>query len=325
MILAGDIGGTHTRLALFEGDRPLAEQTYASGGAAGLLDLVAAFRAAHPGAVAAAAFGVAGPVVAGRVQATNLPWVVDRSELARALGTERVALVNDLEANGYGIAALAPADFAVLNAGAPAASGHAAVISAGTGLGEAGLFWDGARHRPFASEGGHADFAPRDEVDLDLWRFLAREHGHVSWERVLSGPGLVNIYRCLREMGRAEEPPDLAARLADADPAAVIAEAALAGSPPICVAALDRFVGYYGAEAGNLALKLMATGGVYLGGGIAPRILPKLRGPAFTGAFAGKGRLRPVLEAIPLRVILNDRCALLGAARLATELLSHSA
>ena len=205
----------------------------------------------------------------------------------------------------------------MLNAGRPDPHGNAAVISAGTGLGEAGLVWDGRRHRPLATEGGHADFAPTDETQVELYRFLAREFGHVSVERVLSGPGLHNVYRFLRDSGRAPEPAWLADEIGAGDPPAVITRAALAGRSLLCARALDLMVGIYGAEAGNLALKVMATAGVYVGGGIAPRILEKLREPTFMAAFTAKGRFRPLLEAMPIRVILNDQAALLGAARCA--------
>jgi glucokinase len=205
----------------------------------------------------------------------------------------------------------------VLNAGEPNAVGNLALISAGTGLGEAGLHWDRHRHVPFTSEGGHADFAPRDQTEVDLLFYLLRRLKRVSYERVLSGPGLYNIYQFLRDTGRAEEPPSFAELLRDEDPAPVISRAALDGSPEICVLALDMFVSFYGAEAGNLVLKLMATGGLYIGGGIAPRIIDKLREPAFWTAFTTKGRLSPLLEATPVRVIMNDKTALLGAARLA--------
>lgn len=318
MILAGDIGGTNTRLALFEtpggsGVSPekglgrqalVVEERFPSREHATLDEIVRAFVAKHGARVEAACFGIAGPVKGGRSETTNLPWVVDARRLAGELGTERVGLVNDLEANAHGIAELAPADFHVLNAGAAGAAGNAAVISAGTGLGEAGLAWDGARHHPFASEGGHADFAPRGDLEIELWRFLTKEFrlSHVSWERVLSGPGLVNIHRFL---GGA------------LDSAAAISAAAAAGRDRAAVQALDLFVSIYGAEAGNLALKVMATGGVFVGGGIAPKILPKLAEGGFVEAFVAKGRMRGLLEAIPVRVVLNDRAALLGAARVA--------
>ncbi len=322
MILAGDIGGTKTNLAFFEvqgrGLMPVAEGTFASREHASLDDIVRRFVSVHALPIDRAGFGVAGPVKHGRCEAVNLPWVVEARRLARELGLESVALLNDLEANAYGIAALAPEDFVVLNAGAPDAKGNAAVIAAGTGLGEAGLYWDGKQHRPFASEGGHADFAPRQALEADLLRYLLAQFEHVSYERVVSGPGLYNIYRFLRDTGRREEPLWLGEEMRVGDPAAAITRAALAGTSPLCGQALDLFVSIYGAEAGNLALKVMATGGVFVGGGIAPKIIAKLRETIFTKAFTAKGRLRPLLEAVPVRVILNDKTALLGTARYAT-------
>jgi glucokinase len=249
--------------------------------------------------------------------ATNLPWVVEADPLADELRLphERVLLINDLEANAYGIPALETRDVETLREGPAGARGNAALISAGTGLGEAGLFWDGRAHFPFASEGGHTTFAATSPLHLELHQWLLKKHEHVSWERVVSGPGLISLYEFLRETGRGEEPAWLAEEMRQGDPAPVISRNALAGKSALCEKALDLFVELYGAEAGNAALKFMATGGVYIGGGIAPRILPKLRGPAFREAFLAKGRMRPLLESMPLRIILNERAALLGAAR----------
>jgi glucokinase len=321
MILAGDTGGTSTRLAAFEFERDrlrqIVEQTYPSREHAGLGEIVGEFVAAHAIAVRHACFGIAGPVRDGRVQTPNLPWIVDAAAMAAQLGLAGVDLVNDLEANAWGIAALAPGDLLTLNAGAPGARGNACVIAAGTGLGEAGMYWDGAMHHPFACEGGHGDFGPRDALEVDLLRHLQRRFGHVSSERVISGPGLANVYGFLRDTGRGAETPEIAAALRDHDAAAVIAQAALDARCPLCVAALDLVVSLYGAEAGNAALKFMATGGVYLGGGIAPRIARKLADGAFVRAFVAKGRMQPLLETMPVHVILNPNTALLGAARYA--------
>ena len=321
MILAGDIGATNTRLAWFDVTggalAPGAARTYPSQRHAGLQEIVTAFVREAPGPLEHACFGIAGPVRDGRVEGTNLPWVVDARELAAGLGLARVNVVNDLEANAWGLAALGDVDFAVLQPGRPSPSGNAAVISAGTGLGEAGLVWDGRRHRPVASEAGHADWAPQSELQMALWRFLAAEVGHVSVERVLSGPGLHNIYRFLRDAQGLAEPGWLTDLLRTEAPAPAIARAGLEGRAEICSRSLSLFVAIYGAEAGNLGLRMLATGGLYLGGGIAPRILPALEGRTFLEAFSAKGRLGPLLEAIPVRVVLNDRAALLGAARLA--------
>ena len=322
LIVAGDIGGTSTRLALFEpgADRPklAIETVYRSPEHAGLEDIVQAFVAQHQVRPAAACFGIAGPVRAGEVQTPNLPWTVRAATVAGRLGLTTVHLVNDLEANAWGVGALEPEDFAVINVGTPS-PGNAAVIAAGTGLGEAGLYWDGTQHVPFACEGGHADFAPRNSLEFELLTYLAARHDRVSYERVVSGPGLHNIYTFLRDTGRGVESPELAAAMQRMDPPAAIGEAALDGTSELASRALDLLVSVYGAEAGNLALKMMAVCGVYVGGGIAPRILERLRTPTFMEAFLAKGRMRSLLEAMPVKVVLNEKAALLGAARFAAR------
>jgi glucokinase len=321
MILAGDIGGTNSRLAFFaeHGERlePVDEETYTSSDHANLETIVKKFVSSHNLPVDVACFGVAGPVRNGRSEAVNLPWIINARELARVLHLKAVGLLNDLEAHAYGIVLLAPEDFVLLNQGAPDGAGNAAVIAAGTGLGEAGLYWDGRRHHPFACEGGHASFAPGDPLQMELLSFLRREFEHVSWERVLSGPGLHNIYRFLRDTGKGEEPAWLTREMQQHDPPAVIAQAALAGTSALCQQALEVFVSLYGAEAGNVALKLMATAGVYVSGGIAPKIIQKLTDSTFMDAFVAKGRLKPLLQEIPVRIVMNDKAALLGAARCA--------
>lgn len=316
MILAGDIGGTHTRLAFFDDDLTIVEEkTWPSGEHESLEEIVELFLASSGVRPASACFGLAGPVRDDRSRITNLPWVIDARGMESRLGIARVRLLNDLEANAWGIAALAPGAFETIREGVAEASGNRAVISAGTGLGQAGLFWDGAGHRPWATEGGHCSFAPRDEIEIELLRHLGRRFGAVSWERVVSGPGLANIFAFLSETRRGEVPDWLAARIEEGDPAAAISAAALEGTCGLAVQALDLFVGFYGAEAGNLALKTMATGGVFLGGGIAPKILEKLRTRRFTEAFLDKGPMRPLLEGMPVRVILEEKTALIGAAR----------
>jgi len=321
VILAGDIGGTNARLACFAlTDHHLTtvlEKEYPSREHTSLEEIVCAFVATNQVGIDRACFGIAGPVEDGRVVTPNLPWVVDGTKLATCLGVNAVSLINDLEANTYGIAALEPADLEILNAGSADPSGSLAVISAGTGLGEAGTYWDGKMHRPVPCEGGHSDFAPRNALEIALLEFLLQQYDHVSCERVLSGAGLVNIYNFLRDTGRGEEPAWLAAEMSEGDAAAAISKAALDGLSPLALLALDLFVTLYGAEAGNLALKFKATGGVYVGGGIAPKIIQKLKEPLFMQAFVDKGRMRPLLEAVPVKVILNDRTALLGAARCA--------
>jgi glucokinase len=313
VILAGDIGGTKTILALFDGPggEPDELATFQSGEHEGLERMIEEFLAAHPATIDGACFGVAGPVREGRsVDATNLAWPVDGERLAELLGLPAVRLLNDLEANAWGISVLGPEDFLVVNEGAPAASGNAAVISAGTGLGEAGLFWDGERHHVFASEGGHVDFAPRNELQVELYRFLAAEFRHVSYERVCSGAGIVNLFRFLLQESSLAEP----GWYRDAgDKAAAISPAAAAGDE-IAERTLELFCSIYGAEAGNLALKVLATAGVYLGGGIAPKLHLQLLQGGFMRAFTDKGRFATLLERIPVKVILNERTALLGAA-----------
>jgi glucokinase len=270
--------------------------------------------------VAAACFGVAGPVIEGRCNATNLPWTIEEGRLAQAIPAPRVRLLNDLEAAAHGVLQLRPDEMENLQAGR-AQPGNMVLVAAGTGLGEALLVWDGRRHWPIASEGGHADFAPRTDREIDLLRHLRGRFSRVSYERLLSGPGLFNIYRFLRESGHAPEPQWLGDRMAREDPAAVISEVGLAGGHPLCVEALDMFASIYGAEAGNMALRTMAVGGVFVGGGIAPRIRAKLADGTFIAAFRNKGRLSDMIAAIPVHLVLNPRAPLLGAARAARELL----
>ena len=246
---------------------------------------------------------------------TNLPWVIVEKDLTETLGIKQLWLINDLEANAEGIHGLKRADFVTLNEGDEHAVGNAAVISAGTGLGEAGLFWDGNRHLPIASEGGHADFAPRTDIDIELYLYLRKRFGQVEWESVLSGPGQFRIYEFLRDTRRGEEPPWLSEELRTDEPPRVITRAALDKKSDLCVQALDLFVCYYGMEAANLALKVLATGGVYIGGGIAPKIISKLTDGSFMKAFIGENRLKDFLNAMPVRVIMNDKTALIGAAR----------
>lgn len=321
LVLAGDIGGTTTRLAFFrdagDGLETVATKNYASREHGSLAAIVQTFVAENDLTPERGCLGIAGPVRDGRVLTPNLPWLVDAGELAGLLGLARVPLINDLEANAYGIPLLGEADFVVLNPGRPDPTGPIAVISAGTGLGEAMAIWDGTAHRPLPTEGGHADFAPRNELETELLLYLRAEFGRVSYERVLSGPGLRNIYRFLRDSSHLPETPAVVAEMNQGDAPAAIARAALAGNCPLCAQALDLFVSLYGAEAGNIALRTLATGGVYVGGGIAPKIIDRLKGPAFMLAFTAKGRLSPLLETIPVRVILNDRTALLGAGRCA--------
>jgi glucokinase len=320
-ILVGDIGGTNTRLAIIDAVRGhfhfLLEETFSSRDESSLESSLRKFLSKSPQAINRAAFGVAGPVRNGRCEATNLPWVIDSRVLAKLLSLPTVGLINDWQAGAYGIDILGDKDFAVLNPGSNEARGNRAVISAGTGLGEVGLFWDGQEYRPFATEGGHADFAPRNHLEIELLNYLLKRHPRVSVERAVCGRGLQAIYQFLKDRGQKKEPKWLSDQMRKKDPSAVISANALAGKNNLCMEALDLFVSLYGAEAGNMALKVMASGGVYLGGGIAPKILAKLKDSVFMNAFSAKGRMRPLLQAIPVRVILNTKVALLGAARYA--------
>lgn len=325
-ILAGDVGGTSTRLAYFQADGGdlvlVAEEHYPSKEHGSLIEIVQVFAARHRVTAQSACFGVAGPVLGGRVRTPNLPWHIESVELAELLGLPEVRLINDLEANTYGIAALKPEDLATLNPGEADPTGTIAVISAGTGLGESFAYWDGAARRPQPSEAGHADFAARNDLENKLLLYLQGKYGRVSYERVVSGPGLVDIYRFLRDKQNFSENQNVIAAINAGDAPAAITRAALDQSCPLCNKALDIFVTVYGAESGNAALRFLATGGVYLGGGIAPRIIKRLKEAPFMVAFASKGRLSPLVQSIPVHVILNERTALLGAGR-AAYMLPH--
>ena len=323
LLLAGDIGGTKTHLALFSfQDNNLKaefQKTYPSQEYSGLEPLLQDFLAGGNHPIGRASFGIAGPLVDGKVNPPNLSWVVDSLSVAKTLGLPSVSLLNDLEAAAYGIFTLTPDEFLVLNEGAIRRPGNKVLIAAGTGLGETILFDDGKNYHPLASEGGHADFAARNELEIELLRYLIGRFGRVSYERVVSGPGLANIYDFLKERADPAAPGWFAAKIAAADdPSPVISQAALAGEPEIAIKALDRFVSSYGAEAGNLALKAKAFGGVYVGGGIAPKILSKLKDGTFMEAFNDKGRYRDLVSSIPVCVVLNEKAALRGAAYHAT-------
>jgi glucokinase len=323
-VLAGDVGGTKTELALVDtGERGLTfsrDATLPSREFASLEAALERFLAGGPRPrIDAVCLGVAGPVVDGRCVATNLPWVIDERALASSIPSARVKLLNDLEVAAHGALALPEGALLTLQAGTPR-RGHQVLIAAGTGLGEALVVQDGDRRIVIPSEGGHADFAPRDDVEEDLLRFLRNEFGRVSVERILSGPGLFNVYRFLRDTGWAREAGAVAERMRTDDPSAVVTEMALAGRDPMCAKALDIFVSVYGAEAGNVALRAMAVGGVLIGGGIAPRIRPRLTAGGFVAAFRDKGRLAALMESIPVRVVLDPRAPLLGAAQVAAAL-----
>lgn len=346
MILAGDIGGTKTVLGLFDWTNervaPARTQTFVSADYQSLDEIVDEFLrpapvptpegsvegepsgkaeepSASPVAIHAACFGVAGPVIDNRCRTTNLPWIVDGPELGKRFALERVRLLNDLEATAYGLEVLSQDEVEVLNVGTtPPSKGAIALIAAGTGLGEAILYWDGTRYRPQASEGGHADFGPNSDLEIELLRHLRGAYPHVSYERVLSGAGLHAIYEFLRDT-KKHEPTWLGERLRVGDPAPIIAEAGLKKQADITVQALDLFASIYGAEAGNLALKALALDAVYVGGGIAPKILEKLKDGAFMRAFTAKGRYHRMMSGIPVRVVMNPMTALLGAAVVAAQ------
>jgi glucokinase len=318
MILAGDVGGTKVHLALYDFSEGQLNHTrdkqFPAKEYAGLEEIVREFLATDK--VSAACFGVPGPVRDGRLRLTNLPWTIDSRELSLHLGIDHVFLINDLEANGYGVAELSPNQIYTLSEGDASQVGNRGLIAAGTGLGEGLLAWNGRIHVPYPSEGGHTDFGPRDDQQIELLRFLQRKYnGRVSYERVVSGMGLTNIYEFLRDGQGMEEPGWLAEKMAEAhDANSVITEMALSAKSEICEKALDIMVSIYGAEAGNLALKVLSVGGLYVGGGIAPKILEKLKDGTFIKAFQDKGRLSQLLIHMPVRVILESRAALMGAA-----------
>jgi len=321
MILAGEIGATNTRLAAFETEgsrlQLVVEKIYASQSRAGLLEILTEFIRTEGIPVDSACFGVAGPVRGGRCKISNLAWTLDAMELATQLKLSSVGLLNDLEAYAYGIDALGDSEFVTLNEGAEEAEGNRAVVSARTGLGVAGMYWDGRRHRPFACEGGHTDFAPRNDVETELLRYLKkRDGGRISYERIVSGPGIKNIYDFLRDSNTAEEPEWLKKEIVEApDPPAAISRLALENNAPICEQALSIFVSVYGAQTGNCALTFMTSGGIFIGGSIAAKILPKMKESTFMDAFLDKGRMAHLLKDMPVKIVLNDDAGILGAAR----------
>jgi glucokinase len=320
MILAGEIGATKTRLAAFEteGNRLqcAVEKIYMSQEHAGLSDILAQFIRGEGIPVHSACFGAAGPVRAGRSKISNLTWIIDSRELAKQLKLNSVGLLNDLEAYAYGIDALESKDFISLGEGSEDAEGNRAVISARTGLGVAGLYWDGFRHHPFACEGGHADFGPRDALQVELLAYLQKKYGRISCERVLSGPGIRNIYEFLRDAHKAEEPEWLREQMTTAqDVPAMISKLAQEGKAPICDQTMKMFVSIFGAETGNCALHYMTTGGIFIGGSIAAKNVSRMQDQAFMAAFLDKGRMASVLKDMPVKIVLNDDCGLIGAAR----------
>jgi glucokinase len=323
-VFAGDCGGTNTRLGIFELEaerwREIRTARFRNAEAESLDELVMGFLGPSVRGIDAGCLAVAGPVRDQTARLTNLPWQVDATAVGRAAGLSRFEILNDLEATGWGLPLVAADQICELNAGVSGAAGNGAVIAAGTGLGEAGLFRDGETFRPFATEGGHTSFSPTDRVGDDLLRHLRVMFETVSWERVVSGPGLAEIYRFLLRADSRPEPEWFAAADSAGDPVPSLVAAGIDGSCEICRAALELFACLYGEEAGNLALKTMARGGVWLAGGIAPKILPILQAGAFMRGFLNKGRMRPLLESMPVRVVLDDHAALRGAARKASVL-----
>lgn len=322
MIIVGDIGGTKTNVALFEArgrnlGRIVVQQSFPSGGYDSLEAILADFVAAQkPDVINGACFGIAGPVVRGRVEATNLAWKVSDESLARELKLDHVQLINDLEATAFGIGELSPEQLYTLNEGEPDPAGHRALIAAGTGLGMAGIFNDGGRFIPMPSEGGHMDFAPRNEREFEMLQYLREKvGGRISYERVMSGLGIFNIYSFLRDRGYGEEPAWLADEIVSGDATAAIARAGLGGKSELASMTLQMFVEAYGAMAGNLALLLKSTGGLYVGGGIAPKVIDKLKDGTFMRNYGDKGRMSGLVMSIPVRVILDDKTALYGAGR----------
>jgi len=317
-IMAGDIGGTKTVLGLFKRGkrRPLLKtiEKYPSQDASDLGDIIEQFLERHQLSVAGACFGIAGPVINGRCKTTNLAWDVSEVRIKKRFNWDHVRLVNDLTATARSIPLLNSHELYPLNKAKARKGQNMALIAPGTGLGEALIVYNDGEYIPVSSEGGHVDFSPNNEEESSLWRYLKKRYGHVSIERVVSGPGLANIYSWLEGSGRYREPAWLARMLKEMDPAAVIAENAINRRNQMCVKALDMFVSILGAVAGNLALIGMTNGGVYLGGGIPPKILSKLKQGTFMKSFTDKGRFSNILEKIPVRVILNDKAALIGAA-----------
>lgn len=326
MILAGDVGGTKTRLAIYEtgagGLERKSLRRYESRSFHKFRDIVRKFQEDVPSSISAVCIGVPGPVIGGRVKVTNLPWELVESELAEDLGVTRVKLVNDLAATTAAIPCFRPEDLVVVHEGKPGVkTGVSAVVAPGTGLGQGFLHVVDGVPQILASEGGHADFAPTNDTEIELLRYLLRKYQRASYERVLSGPGLINVYNSLKESDAAEESPEVARSIAEEhDPAAVISRFGLDDSDTLCSKALDVFASVLGAQAGNMVLTVMATDGIYLGGGIPPRIVPKITSGILAASYLSKGRLSKLVAATPLYLIRDDHAALLGAASIASRL-----
>lgn len=317
IILAGDIGGTKSNLSLFhleEGELiPIKEKSYPTKAYKSFEEVFHEFYSPDLPLIDAICLGVAGPVNKGRVAGTNFAWIIDENEIKKALNVKVATVINDMETNAFGLAALRKKDFEIIREGA-GVPGNAAIISPGTGLGEAGLFWDGTHFHPFPSEGGHCEFSPRSEFEVRLWRFLHKKFGHVSWERIISGPGIFNLYQFLKEDGRKEEPEWFTKRLIKEDPAALISSCAAEGSFDLCKDTMQLFITYLAIESTQLALKLKATGGIFIGGGILPKNIKCLNKEVFNKHFLKSDKMRPLLDLVPVKLILNPKTSLYGAA-----------
>lgn len=327
MLLVGDIGGTKSLLETWAAEpggriAPVRQHSFPSAAHGSLEEIIARYRAMAPNETfEACCFGVAGPIREGRCKVTNLPWEMEEARLAAACGAARAKLLNDLEAMAYGMLSVAPDKFVTLNEARAVPGGHCAVLAAGTGLGEAFLAWDGRAYNPVASEGGHADFAPRNELEIGLFRFLQGKYGaHVSYERILSGTGFHDLFLFLRSTREFPETEELARRLESGEPQPVISELGLSGRDPLCAKTVDMFCEIYGAEAGNLALKCVGLGGVFIGGGIGPKLRSAMSGGAFVRGFLDKGRFSNHLRSVPVRMSLDPQTPLLGAAHYAFRL-----
>ena len=316
IVLAGDVGGTQTRLALFEVDGtdliPLIEKNYSSSAFPTFDLIIKDFIAIENFEAGSICIGIAGPVRNGICETTNLPWSIDIQKIARTASIDRAVLINDLVANAWGIQALSTGDFAVINPGQSSTGGNACIISAGTGLGQAGMFWDSIQYRPYASEGGHCGFSATTDQDFRLLKFLQHRYGHVSWERIVSGMGIVNIFEFLINDYGIATPNWFVEHQQQGDPAAAISQHF--SDCKVSAETIKLFTHFYAVETANLALKTMATGGVYIGGGIAPKLLEHLQTPFFYESFIAKGRMSNLLTDMPLKVILNDQTALYGSA-----------
>jgi glucokinase len=320
-VLGGDVGGTKTNLALYKAANQklelIQEATYHSATYNSCIEILAQFlqelALAGKPAPYRICLGVAGPVVLGRVEITNLSWTLDIEEIRKASGISDVFLINDLEATAYGLAGLGADDLITIHDTGVDHKGNIAILAPGTGLGEAGLFWDGSFYHPFSTEGGHTDFAPRTEMDIELCRFLQKKYGIVSWERVIAGPAIHDIYQFLMEIKKRSQPAWLKEALLQQDPSAVISQTALEEKDQTCMETLQLFVRYLARESSNLALKMKATGGLYLGGGIPPKISSLLQYNVFYDNFLDCDRMQHLLKNIPIRIILNSNTALLGA------------